>query len=121
MVIDQFIATSEKKWARTCGFVTMIPYTNKNRATNMNTYMDRLLSNLSDDFNYYQQKPEEWSEIDRSENYKVCNITTPADYFHLIRSQVKNNYRKPLFLYCNQNVILNTSSSVDEFVGKTQF
>ena len=72
----------------------------------MNTYMDRLLSNCSDNYLHYKNHEEEWAEIDRNENFKVCNVTTPANYFHLLRSQVKNDYRKPLFLYSNESVIL---------------
>lgn len=121
MLIDQFITTSEKKWARTSGFVTMIPYTTEQRSINMNTYMDRLLSMCSDDFNYYVNHESEWVDIDKNENFKVCNVTSPKNYFHLLRSQVTNNYRKPLFLYTNETVMLKTQSKVKDFVGETKF
>jgi len=64
MLIDQFICTSEKKWARTTGFVVNIPYTTEKRVSNMNTYMDRLLSGCSDNYLYYKDHKEEWGEVD---------------------------------------------------------
>ena len=72
----------------------------------MNTYLDRILSNLSDDFYFYENHPEEWGNVEKKENYLVCQVTSPANYFHLLRSQVTNDYRKPLFLFNNESVIL---------------
>lgn len=57
--------TAEKKWARYSNLIVNIPYTNhKTRSNNMNTYMDRLLLNLSDDFNFYKNN---WNELENLE------------------------------------------------------
>lgn len=47
--------------------------------------MERLLSNMSDDYFYYEENKEERSDIERNENYLVYNVTTPSNYFHALR------------------------------------
>lgn len=68
--------TSEKKWGRCSNLVINIPYNAyKTRSTNVNTYMNRILSNLSDDFRHYENHWEEVYDLERNENYLVYNIT----------------------------------------------
>ena len=52
---------------------------------NKNTYMERLLSNASDDYFYYAENKGERTNIEKTENYLVYNVTTPANYFHALR------------------------------------
>lgn len=108
--------TAEKKWARYSNLIVSIPYTNHNtRSNNMNLYMDRLLFNLSDDFNFYKNNWNELQNLERRENFIVYNLTTPANYFHVLRSQVKQNFRKPVFLYHNELTVYNSGSTIDQF------
>lgn len=48
------------------------------------------------------------------------NVTTPSNYFHAIRQQIKLNYRKPLFLYRNEHMVTETISDIEEFKGEFQ-
>lgn len=63
----------------------IIPSTSKQRSTNMNTYMNRILSNVSDDYFFYLNNEKEWKNVERNENFLVCNPTTPANFFHIMR------------------------------------
>ena len=86
MILDQFILTSEKKWARTSGILVTIPYSlDLNSLCNKNTYLERMLSNMSDDYFYYAENKDKRADIERVENYLVYNVTTPANYFHALR------------------------------------
>lgn len=87
----------------------------------MNTYMDRILQNLSDDFMYYENHFEETNNLEKNENYLVYNLTTPSNYFHALRGQVKNRYRKPLFIYQNELTIKNSGSLHEFFYDNTKF
>ena len=111
MILDQFVFTSEKKWSRLSGLVVLIPYSmNERHSENMNTYLERLLTNCGDNYIHYEKNEQEWNLIDKNENILVCNPTTSANYFHLLRGQVKNNYRKPLFLTYPENLQKNEKS-----------
>lgn len=111
MILDQFIFTSEKKWSRLSGLVVLIPYSmSEKHSENMNTYLERLLTNCGDNYMYYEKNEQDWENIDRNENILICNPTTSANYFHLLRGQVKNNYRKPLFLTYPEKLQLNENS-----------
>jgi 2-oxoglutarate dehydrogenase E1 component len=105
MILDQFINTSEKKWGRFSGLVIMIPHTlDENNSINMNTHLERILTNVSDDYFFYEKNEHMWEHVDRNENIRVCNPSTSANFFHLLRSQVKNDYRKPLYLLCPRKI-----------------
>ncbi len=115
MYIDQFISNSEKKWNRKSNLTIKIPYTltDKN-SMNMFTYIDRLLSMVSDDYFYYKENPKERQFVVQHENMRVCNLSKSSNHFHLIRSQVKSNFRKPLFIFLSKEITEEEESRCDE-------
>lgn len=53
----------------------------------------------------------------------VCNITLPANYFHLLRRQLKRTFRKPLIVFTPKKLLRlkQARSTIDEFIGETRF
>ena len=52
---------------------------------------------------------ERYLQLSAEDNWQVCNITTPANYFHALRRQIKRNFRKPLILMTPKSLLRNKS------------
>jgi 2-oxoglutarate dehydrogenase E1 component len=88
MIIDQFIVASESKWQRTSGLVMLLPHGFEGQgAEHSNAYLERYLSACA------------------QENIIVGNLTTPAQYFHALRRQIKRTFRRPLILMAPKSML----------------
>lgn len=106
VIIDQYLSSAEDKWGLRNGLVLFLPH------------------------GYEGQGPEHSSaRIERfltlcaGNNMMVTNITTPANFFHLLRSQVKKNYRIPLVVFTPKSLLrhpLCVSSVADFSDGEFQ-
>jgi 2-oxoglutarate dehydrogenase E1 component len=79
------------------------------------------LGNVSDDYQLYLKDQSLWENIDERENYRVLTPSTPSNYFHALRRQLVEDFRKPAFLLKSEYVIKNTSSHSDEFLDNKEF
>lgn len=104
VIIDQFITSAESKWQRDSGIVLLLPHGYEGQGPeHSNAYLERFLAAGAEN------------------NIQVCNLTTPAQYFHLLRRQTKRPFRMPLILMAPKSMLRHKRavSKVDELLNGT--
>jgi 2-oxoglutarate dehydrogenase E1 component len=100
VVIDQFLAAGESKWQRTSGIVLLLPHGYEGQGPeHSSARLERFLQLCAED------------------NIQVANITTPANFFHALRRQVKRDVKKPLVVMSPKSLLRHPAavSPLDEF------
>ena len=106
VIIDQFIASGETKWLRMSGLVLLLPHGHEGQGPE-----------------HSSARLERYLQLCAERNMQVGNFTTPANYFHALRRQLKRNFRKPLVLMTPKSLLRHklAVSRLSDFTNGSSF
>ena len=102
VLIDQFLSSSEVKWNRLSGLVLLLPHGMEGQGPE-----------------HSSARLERFLELSVEDNWRVMNLTTPAQIFHALRGQVLSPWRKPMVVMSPKSLLRNPAavSPIGELTG----
>jgi len=107
-IIDQFICSGQDKWVRQSGLVMLLPHGMEGMGPEHSSARpERFLQQTKEDSETYPDYAPEEFELRQNynTNWFICNITTPANFFHVLRRQVYLEFRKPLVVFTPKSLL----------------
>ena len=88
VIIDQFVASAEDKWREACRLTMLLPHGSEGQGPE-----------------HSSARIERYLQLCADGNLQVCNVTTPAQYFHLLRRQMRQPRGRPLVLFTPKSLL----------------
>ena len=110
IIIDQFISSGESKWLRQTGLVMLLPHGYDGQGPeHSSARLERFLQMCDDDEDEFPDEAWQKSVGKQSRlqhcNWQIVNVTSPANYFHVLRRQVWRDFRKPLVMMSPKSLL----------------
>ncbi len=106
IMFDQYISAAEDKWKMQNGIIVLLPHGYEGQGSE-----------------HSSARIERYLQLCAEDNMTVANCTTPANFYHLLRRQMKRNYRKPLIIFTPKSLLRHpkaVNSIEDLATGKFQ-
>lgn len=106
VIMDQFISSGESKWLRFSGLTLMLPHGFEGQGPE-----------------HSSARPERYLQQCAEGNMQVANVSTPANLFHILRRQMRRNFRKPLILFTPKSLLRHKLcvSDMKDFIEGSKF
>ncbi|MCA0930918.1 2-oxoglutarate dehydrogenase E1 component [Lutimonas saemankumensis] len=88
IIFDQYVSAAEDKWKQQNGIVVLLPHGYEGQGSE-----------------HSSARIERYLQLCANDNMTVANCTTPANFFHLLRRQMKRNFRKPLIVFTPKSLL----------------
>lgn len=100
IIFDQYLSAAEDKWKQQNGIVILLPHGYEGQGSE-----------------HSSARIERYLQLCGNDNMTVANCTTPANFFHLLRRQMKRNFRKPLIVFTPKSLLRHpfAVSSIEDF------
>ncbi|XP_024937353.1 2-oxoglutarate dehydrogenase, mitochondrial isoform X2 [Cephus cinctus] len=134
VIIDSLMCSGQAKWGRQVGVVLLLPHGMEGQGPeHSSARVERFLQLSDDDCTYLPGKEPNGPRNETKEeimtrqlfeiNWIVCNITTPGNFFHLLRRQILMPFRKPLIVMTPKSLLRHPMavSTFDEIGPNTSF
>lgn len=119
VIVDQFITSGEAKWDVSSGLVMLLPHGFDGAGPEHSSgRVERFLEMADDDPDVIPEfGPEFYNDSVKHANYQVCNCSTSANYFHILRRQMHRDFRKPLVLIAPKKLLKHKDAgcNIEEF------
>jgi 2-oxoglutarate dehydrogenase E1 component len=102
IIFDQYLSAAEDKWKQQNGIVILLPHGYEGQGSE-----------------HSSARIERYLQLCAIDNITVANCTTPANFFHLLRRQMKRNFRKPLVVFTPKSLLRHPMavSTMDDFTN----